>query len=182
MKKLICIIIAAVFVLSFAGCKNEEKPDDSSVPADSESALPVDSVSADTADTSGPETTEPPEDTSGPDSLSDFAGIYVNGDSSAQVLSDSADRARIIIEWSDTHISYKKWEIEGVFDPETLSVVYGECTVYEVTCNADGTEDSEVILSGSNSGSVVFSDAGRSFTWNDELMDEKNVIFTWSEK
>ncbi len=143
--------------------------------------LPVGNV-APPADTEEPADTTAPADTGSPFvTLNDFAGKYVSGDSEASVASDGADAARITIEWSDTHISDKRWEIEGVFDPDTLTVEYDKCAVSEITYNADGSEDVEEIFSGSCSGSVVFNGADRSFTWNDERMDEKNIIFTWSE-
>ena len=117
---------------------------------------------------------------SGQNPVMNFIGNYAEGRCNILVEAKDQNEASFTVTWSSSMAEHSEWKMSGVFDQETLTVNYDNCTKANVTFNEDGTEASRVVEYENGKGSFTFTQ-DLSLTWKDEMEDAaKDLVFKYA--
>ena len=147
MKKTMALVIAALFALALAGCGGQ-----ASSPASSSAASSSEAV-----------------EDSGQNPLMNFVGPYACDRASIEIEARDANGAKVTVYWGSSAAETVRWEMEGTFDSNTLTIAYDNCVKTNVVFKEDGEAESEEIVYEDGAGTITFDDgAPIKLTWNDE--------------
>jgi len=108
-----------------------------------------------------------------------FIGEYQCDMAHALVECFGDEEAWITIEWGSSAWELARWTIVGRLDIETLTIEYSGCSKVIVTTGEDGETESEEMVYGDGTGTIVFNDDG-SFTWHEDQSESgEDMVFEW---
>lgn len=107
----------------------------------------------------------------GQNPVMNFIGNYVCERARIEIMPKGEDMADITVSWGSSAFEHTEWSMSGVFDTETLSVSYSDCTKKEVVFDRESEEaeqiPQETIEYTGGTGAIHFGNDG-TLAWNDD--------------
>ena len=151
-KRLIALLLVAVFVLVFAGCgKNAAETTSSEVIED------------------------------GQNPVMNFIGTYDCERAHMTVECEGTDSAKVTVLWGGGAWDDSVWTMSGKLDTQTLTVDYNNGKRSNRHFNDDGTLAEETVIYENGTGKIVFHPDDNSVTWQDDTEHvADDMVFQWS--
>ena len=116
----------------------------------------------------------------GQNPVMNFIGRYGENRATIDVSCEGDIGAKFEVSWGASAAQTAKWEMSGIFDPNTLTVTYDNCTKKVVTFEDENSSGTETIEYKNGKGSFTFSNSG-TLTWDDqEEHIADGTVFTYS--
>ena len=107
----------------------------------------------------------------GQNPVMNFAGNYVCDRAKIEVMPKGEDMADITVSWGNSAFDTAQWNMSGVFDTDTLTVAYSDCTMKTVVFDREAEEadqsPEETVMYTDGTGSITFQENG-TLSWNDD--------------
>lgn len=107
----------------------------------------------------------------GQNPVMNFIGNYVCDRARIEIMPKGEDMADITVSWGSSAFEHTEWSMSGVFDTETLSVTYSDCTKKEIVYDRESEEaeqtPQETIEYTGGTGAIHFGNDG-TLAWNDD--------------
>ena len=151
-KKLVALLLVAVFVLVFAGCGKKA------------------------AETPASEAAE-----DGQNPVMNFIGTYDCERAHMTVECEGTDSAKVTVLWGGGAWDDSVWTMSGKLNTETLTVDYNNGKRVNRHFNEDGSLAEETVVYENGTGKIVFHPDVNSVTWQDDTEHAADdMVFQWS--
>ena len=188
-KTLLAFLLSLALVLSLSAC-GSARPAQTETPAaepqataDAETPAEGDGQSApsETAEPQLTETAETAAEDSGQNPVMNFVGVYSTEYSTeALVEAEGAENARITVTYAGSPWFHNQTVMSGRFDPETLTVEFGNATLTEYTYASDGSVAEEKTSYTDGKGYAVFDPADNTLTITEKFQSgTMETVYTW---
>lgn len=175
MKKLICLLLTGLMLLSIAACSAKpDTPTENDTPTETNTPPENDTpTETDTPENGGAEITEPSADEEdGQNPVMNFIGDYYSGRASLLVEADGMENAKFTVRWSSSAWETAIWEMSGRLDPDTLTAAYEDGRKTVSVYKDDGTVETETVEYENGKGAFTFNGEDYTLTWQD---DEEHI-------
>ena len=164
-KTLFSFLLSLALVLSLSAC-GSARPAQTETPA---------------AEPQLTETVETPAEDREQNPVMNFVGVYSTEYSTeALVEAEGAEYARITVTYAGSPWFHNQTVMSGRFDPETLTVEFGNATLTEYTYASDGSVTEEKTSYTDDKGYAVFNPADNTLTITEEFESgNMETVYTW---
>ena len=115
------------------------------------------------------------EDTQNP--VMNFIGVYSAERPEILIEAEGSENGKVTVTWGSSYREHSEWEMSGLFDSETKTITYDNCTRKNFVFREDGELESVETVYENGSGTIEFSDTDElSLIWNDDMEDAADEL------